>query len=236
MAEQREGIERLKMPVKFKARRRQLRFVPDRGHRETNVRITRQQRFTTLGAAAGHRPGIAALELRQAGFLKRLLAEQCQVIEAFPVVAGQRGRLTVPGRLSERAFRLPAHVEDFQVFRAQLIPHIGHQRFSAKRRREAVRQIAADAEGVLRGERPLANAQHVELDRFGMRRLVLIDAVQIRLKRLPRRRVLVLARDIGIGVLADAQATEQLVGVDQLGPQHFCQLAACQPAQDFHLE
>ena len=80
------------------------------------------------------------------------------------------------------------------------------------------------------------DAQHVELDWRGVAVLILVDAVQIGLQGLPRRGLLIEAGDITGGAFADAQAAEQFVGVEQLRPEHFGQLAARQAAHGFHLE
>ena len=42
--------------------------------------------------------------------------------------------------------------------------------------------------------------------------------------------------DVAQGALANAQAAEQFVGFQQLGPQHLGQLATGQAPHDFHLE
>ncbi|MNK97743.1 hypothetical protein D3C87_1180900 [compost metagenome] len=48
--------------------------------------------------------------------------------------------------------------------------------------------------------------------------------------------MLIKIRQIGFGAFANAQAAHQLVGVEQLRPEHFGQLATGEATQDFHLE
>jgi hypothetical protein len=66
--------------------------------------------------------------------------------------------------------------------------------------------------------------------------LILVDAVQIGLHGLESGGLFVQVGEVGFGALANAQAAEQLVGVEQFRPQHFGQFATGQAAQDFHLE
>ncbi len=230
VAQQRERVERRKVPVQLKARRRQLRFVPYRRHREADVRVTGEDRLVALRAAAGNHPGVAAFELRQASVFKRLVTQLRELIQALPVGVGQcRFRV-------EHAVRVPVQVEDFQVLRTQLITDVGQQWLGSERRGKAVSQIAGDADRVLWGEPPSGNAQRVELHRPCVGVLILVDAVDVGFQRFPGRGVLVLTCDIRIRVLTNAQAAKQLVGLEQIRPQYLCQLATCQATQHFHLE
>ncbi|MNQ65886.1 hypothetical protein D3C85_803560 [compost metagenome] len=144
------------------------------------MRVTCQQRLAAFGAIAGHDPGIAALELRQAVVGQGLLAETGEGVEIFPVGAGENR----PGDavlLRQHAFGLPVEIEHVQVIGAELVAHVGQQRFGAKRRGKTVGHVTGDADGVLGGERALLNAQHIELHGFGVAVLILVDAIQIRL-------------------------------------------------------
>ncbi|MCY1419255.1 hypothetical protein D9M71_348390 [compost metagenome] len=90
MAEQGERVERLEVAVQVEAGRRQLGLVPHRRHRKADVRVAGQQRPATAGVTTGHRPGVAALELRDAGIAQRLMAEAGKGLQAVPVGSGQR--------------------------------------------------------------------------------------------------------------------------------------------------
>ncbi len=230
VAQQRERVECRKVPVQLEARRRQLRFVPYRRHREAYVRVTRQDRLAALRAAAGNHPGVAAFELRQTSVFKRLVTQLRQLIQALPVGVGQcRFRV-------EHAVRVPVQVEDFQVLRPKLIAHIGQQRLGSERRGKTVSQIAGDADRILCGEAPSGNAQCVELHRPCVGVLILVDAIDVGFQRFPGRGVLVLACDIRVRVFANAQGAKQFVGLDQIRPEYLRQLATCQATQHFHLE
>ncbi|MNP45689.1 hypothetical protein D3C76_1396320 [compost metagenome] len=63
-----------------------------------------------------------------------------------------------------------------------------------------------------------------------------VDALQVGLQGKPGRRALVLALDIQLGLLANAQAAEQGVGTQQLAAEDLGQLATGQAADDLHLE
>ncbi|MCY1341372.1 hypothetical protein D9M69_273150 [compost metagenome] len=215
--------------VQREARRAQLRLVPHRRHGEADVRVAGQQRLAALGMAAGHRPGVAALELRQAGVDQRLLAEAGQPVEVLPVAGGQ-------GRCLDHPVRVPVEVEDLQVVAAELVAHVAQHRLGAERGGEAVGHVAGHADGVLDGERAFVDAQQVEFHRRRAAVLVLVDAVEVGLQRLHGRRLGIEGLGEAVGVLADAQGAEQPVGVDQLGAEHLGQFAARQAAQHLHLE
>ena len=85
VAEQGERVERLEVAIQVEARRRQLGLVPHRRHRKTDVRVAGQQRPAAAGAAAGHGPGVAALELRDARIAQRVMAEAGEGLQALPV-------------------------------------------------------------------------------------------------------------------------------------------------------
>ena len=53
------------------------------------MRVAGQQRFAAGGAAAGDRPGVAALELRQAGVQQRGMAQRGDGVEVLPVASGE---------------------------------------------------------------------------------------------------------------------------------------------------
>ncbi len=98
-----------------------------------------------------------------------------------------RGGAALAAVVGQHAFGLPVEIEDAEVVGAQLIAHVGQQRFGAKRRGKAVGHVTGDADGVLSGERALGDAQHIKLDRFGVAVLILVDAVQIGLQGDERR-------------------------------------------------
>ncbi|MNO63145.1 hypothetical protein D3C76_538380 [compost metagenome] len=169
------------MAIELETRRRELRFVPHRRRGKTDVRVTGQQRLAAFGAVAGHHPGIAALELWQAIVGQGLLAQAGEGVEVFPVGAGEGGRGIIV-TVCQHALGLPVEIEDVQVVGTQLIAHVGQQRFGAKRHGKTVGHVTGDADGVLRRERAFVDAQHIELYRFGVAVLVLVDAVQVGLQ------------------------------------------------------
>ena len=199
------------------------------------MRIAGQQRLAALAAAAGNHPGVTAFELRQAVVEQRLFAEAGEGGEVLPVAGGE-GRCVAGVIGGQNAFGLPVQIEDIEVIGAELIAYVGQQRLGAKRGGKAVGHVTGDADAVFGSERPLGDAQHVELDRRGVAVLILVDAVQIGLQALPRRRLLVEAGDVTGRTLADAQAAKQFVGVEQFRPEHFGQLAPGEAAHGFHLE
>ena len=67
------------------------------------MRVARQQRLAAGGAAAGNSPGVAALELRQAGALQGAVAELGQGGKILPVAGGQGG--------AEHTLRMPVEIE-----------------------------------------------------------------------------------------------------------------------------
>ncbi|MNP05675.1 hypothetical protein D3C76_976300 [compost metagenome] len=176
-----EGVERLVIAIEVETGRRQFGFVPDGGHGKADVRIAGQQRFATAGAAAGQRPGVAAFVLWNASLAQGLLADQCQLLQAFPVGSCQR-RTAV-----QRTFRVPVEVEDVQVFAAELVAHVGQCRFRAKGGGKAVGHVAGNAQGILGGERPWRDAQHIEFHGLGVAVLPGIDAIEVGLQREPGR-------------------------------------------------
>ena len=222
------------MPVEFEPWGRQVRLVPHRRRGKADVRVSRQQRLAAVGTAAGDRPGVAAFELRQAVVGQGLFAQAGQGIEVFPVGGGQ-GQ-AVFATFGQHALGLPVEVEDVQVLGAQLIAHVGQQRFGAKGRGEAVGHVAGDAHGVFNSERALGNAQYIELQGPGVAVLVGVDPVQVGLHGHPGRGVWVLLGHVGRGALADAQAAHQLVGVQQLRPQHLSQLTPGEAPHELHLK
>ena len=192
------------------------------------MRVAGQQRFAAGGAAAGHRPGVAALELRQAGLGQGVEAEAGDGVQVLPV--------TISQRLADHALGLPVQIKDLEVVGAQLVADMGQHRLGAKRGGEAVGHIAGHAQGVGAGEGPWLDAQQVELHRHGALGLELVDAVQVGQQRLGRGQRGVQFGGIAVGVFADAQGAEQAVGFQQRAAEDFRQLAAGQAAQDFHLE
>ncbi|MNE72736.1 hypothetical protein D3C80_1687030 [compost metagenome] len=66
-----------------------------------------------MGAAAGDRPGIAALELRQAVISQGLLAQAGEGVEVFPVGGSQRQAALAT--FGQYTLRLPVEVENVQV-------------------------------------------------------------------------------------------------------------------------
>ena len=228
VAQRGHWVKRLVMAVQAETGVTQVGLVPHRRHGEADMRVAGQQRFAAGGAAAGDRPGVAALELRQAGIQQRGVAQFGDGVEVLPVASGEV--------LADHALWVPIEVKGFEVIGAQLIADVRQHWLGAEGRSEAVGHIAGDAEGVGDVERALFDAQHIELDRRRMAGLVLVDAVQISLQRFAGRGVHVHLRGVTVGVFADAQGAEQAVGVDQLAAEHFGQLATGQAAQDFHLE
>ncbi|EJT84509.1 hypothetical protein PPS11_21589 [Pseudomonas putida S11] len=81
------------------------------------MRVAGQQRPAATSAAAGHGPGVAALELRDARIAQRVMAEAGEGLQALPVGSGQR--------CTQGALGLPGEIEDVQVLRAQLVADIG---------------------------------------------------------------------------------------------------------------
>ncbi len=175
--QERHRHQRVVIAVELKTRCRELCFVPHRRHRETDMRVARQQGLAALGATAADGPGIAAFELRQAILGQRPVAQRGQRAERLPITGGQ----------VKRALGLPIEVEDFQVVAAQLVAYVSQQRLGTKRGGKAVGHVPGDADGVLSGEPPLGNAQHVKLDRAGVAVLKLIDPVQVGLQGFPGR-------------------------------------------------
>ncbi|MNT71674.1 hypothetical protein D3C72_2101850 [compost metagenome] len=116
-----------------------------------------------------------------AGLAQGLLTDPGQVLETFPVGGSQR-RAAV-----QCALGIPAEVKDVQVLGTELIAHVGHCRFGTKRCGEAVGHVAGDAQGVLRGEGPGRDAQHIEFHGFGVAVLPGIDAIEVGLQREPGR-------------------------------------------------
>ena len=169
VAQRGDRVERLVVAIQLEAWVGQLRLVPHRRRGKADVRVAGQQRLATGGAAAGHGPGIAALELRQAGVFQGLLAEPGDAVEVAPVIGGQ-------ARL-EHAFGVPGEVEGLQVVGAQFVAYIGQHRFGTEGRGKAVGHIASDAEGVCGGEGALGDAEDVELQRCRMAGLILVDAI-----------------------------------------------------------
>ncbi|MCY1397648.1 hypothetical protein D9M71_126580 [compost metagenome] len=223
-----DRIECLVVAVEVEAGIAQLRLVPDGRHGEADVRVAGQQRFATGGAAAGHGPGIAAFELRQAGLDQGLLAEVSQPVEVLPVGAGQG--------LADHAFRMPVEVEGLQVVGAQLVAHVGQYRLGTEGGGEAVGHVAHHGEGVLDREGALADAQQVELHRCGTAVLKLVHAIEVGLQRLGCRAVHVQLACVVVGVRANAQGAEQAVGIDQAGAEDLGEFATGQAPQHFHLE
>ena len=66
---------------------------------------------------------------------------------------------------------------------------MGHHRFGAQGRGEAVGHVASDAERIGHGERAWLDAQQVELQRTWAAGLVLVDPFEIVLQRLGGRTV-----------------------------------------------
>ena len=228
MPERGHRIQRLVVAVQLEAGIAQLRLVPHRRYGEADMRVAGQQRLAAGGAAAGNGPGVAALELRQAGIQQRGVAQLGDGIEVLPVAGGQG--------LAEYTLGVPVEVEDLEVVGAQLIAHMSQQRFGAQGRGEAVGHIAGHAEGVGRGEGARVYAQQVELQRRRTAGLVLVDAIQVGQQRLARRAVHVHLPGVAVGVLADAQGAEQPIGGHQLAAEHLGQFATGQAPQHLHLE
>lgn len=194
------------------------------------MRVAGQQGLAAGGAAAGDDPGVAALELRQAGVLQGLLAETGEGAEVLPVAGAQ----CAGGR--QHALRMPVEIEDAQVVAAQFVADVGQHRLGAEGGGEAVGHVAGDAQGIFGGEGTPGYAQQIEFERRRVVFLELVDPVQVGLQHFPGLRLLVLAGAVFGGVVADAQGAEQTVGIHQLGSEHFGQLAARQAPQHFHLE
>ncbi|MCY1396137.1 hypothetical protein D9M71_110980 [compost metagenome] len=229
VTERGERVERLVMAVELEAGRAQVRLVPHRRHGEADVRIAGEQRAAAARAAAGHSPGIASFELRQAGLGQRLMAEAGYGVEVAPVAVDQRGT-------PKHAVGMPGQVEDIQVAAAQFVADVGEHRFGAEGGGEAVGHVAGDADAVRRSERAPGNAQQIELQWPRMAVLELVDAIQVGLQRFPGGRLVVLKGDVLVRPVTDAQGAEQAVGFHQRRAQHFGQFAAGQAAQHFHLE
>ena len=170
------------------------------------MRVASQQRFAAGGAAAGDRPGVAALELRQAGIQQRGVAQLGDGIEVLPVAGSEV--------LPDHALRVPVEVKGLEVIGAQLIADVRQHWLGAEGGSKAVGHIAGDAEGIGDVERAFFNAQHIELDRRRVVGLVLVYAIQISLQRFAGWGVHVHLRGVTVGVFADAQGAEQAVGVD----------------------
>ena len=230
VAQRGEGVERLVVAIEFETGRAQLGLVPYRRRGEADMRVAGQQGLAAGGAAAGDDPGVAALELRQAGVLQGLLAETGEGAKVLPVAGAQ----CAGGR--QHALRMPVEIEDAQVVAAQFVADVGQHRLGAEGGGEAVGHVAGDAQGVFGGEGTPGYAQQVEFERRRVVFLELVDPVQVGLQHLPGLRLLVLAGAVFGGVVADAQGAEQTVGIHQLGSEHFGQLAARQAPQHFHLE
>ena len=174
--QERHRYQRVVVAVQLEAWRRQLRLVPDRRHRETDMRVTRQQRFAALGMAAADGPGIAAFELRQAVVGQGLFAQGGDGAKGLPIA----------GRQVESALGLPVEIEDVQVGAAQSVAHIGQYRLGAKGCGKAVGHVPGDADAVFGGKRALGDAQHIELHGAGVAVLILVDPVQVGLQGLGR--------------------------------------------------
>jgi len=214
--------------IQVKVRGRELGLVPHGWHGKANVRVTRQQRLAALRAFARHHPGVAAFKLRQACLAQGLIAQLRQRPQGFPVTGRQRrGQYTLG---------LPVEVKNLQVIAAQLVTHIGQQWLCAKGGGKTVGHVPGDADGVFGRKGPWLDAQQVELHGPGVVGLVLVDAVQVRLQGQECRRLRVQLSQVAGGPLTDPQAAKQLVGIDQLWPQHFGQLAPREAAHDFHLK
>ena len=170
---------------------------------------------------AGDGPGVAALELRQA-----VQAQAGQLLQVVPVACAQR-----QGGAGRWVFH-----ERRQVSGAQLVADMREQRLAAQRGGEAVGHVAGDGQAVLGAERARLQAEQVELQRCRAARLVVVDPLQIGLQCQEGRALLVAARHVLAGVLAQAQGAEQPVGIQQCRAEHLGQLAIGQAAQHLHLE
>ena len=182
------------------------------------MRISRQQGLAAHGIASADGPGIATFKRCYACGLQGLFAGLGQLCEGRPVIGLQR-------HVTDYALWVPIHIKDLEVLRPQLVANKSHHRLGLKGCSKAVGQVPGHRNGVLGREVALGDAQQVKLQRGGMGRLELVDAIQVSQQSLVGWCAHVHFGGIALRKIAQPQRAKQPVGVNQLGSQNFCQLA-----------